>query len=329
MMATFTCISCRVAFKDAEVQRQHYKTDWHRYNLKRKIAELPPVTAEDFQRRVLLQREKVEADAQEVSFYCEPCRKAFSSQNAYDNHLLSKKHKEIFASLILEEGNEPVPAVPIKTVSKKPVEPAHVDKVDNDDSDMEEVDSDGWNDEGEAIPVTDCLFCTHHSASVSKNLKHMAQSHTFFVPDMEYVIDVTGLLSYLGGKIGQGFMCLWCSEHGKAFWSADATQRHMRDKGHCKMKHEGENLAEFADFYDFSSSYPDDADADMEVDIPTIDDSDFQLTLPSGAVIGHRSLMRYFRLVLFMTQHQHINIIIIYVQAYTFYVCICTFIQYF
>lgn len=43
---SFTCISCHVAFKEASIQREHYKTDWHRYNLKRKVVDLPPVTAE-------------------------------------------------------------------------------------------------------------------------------------------------------------------------------------------------------------------------------------------------------------------------------------------
>ncbi len=58
-MSSFTCITCRVAFNDADLQRAHYKTDWHRYNLKRKVAELPPVTAENFQQRVLAQRSQV------------------------------------------------------------------------------------------------------------------------------------------------------------------------------------------------------------------------------------------------------------------------------
>jgi len=66
-MATYTCITCRVMFADkdgsegcaAELQKAHYKTDWHRYNLKRKVADLPPVTAENFQQRVFTQREQV------------------------------------------------------------------------------------------------------------------------------------------------------------------------------------------------------------------------------------------------------------------------------
>lgn len=37
----------------------------------------------------------------------------------------------------------------------------------------------------------------------------------------------------------------------------DAVRKHMGDKGHCKMLHEGIALAEYAEFYDYSSSYPD------------------------------------------------------------------------
>jgi len=302
MAAVFTCISCRVAFKDSEIQRLHYKTDWHRYNLKRKIAELPPVTAEDFQRRVLQHKESADAQSQEVSLYCEPCRKTFGSQNAFDNHLQSKKHKE--ASCEFVAGQEEDGAPPARTPSKpKQVEVAVEEE--KDDSDVEEVDSDEW-EEGE-IEIKDCLFCDHHSASVYKNLKHMSLTHSFFVPDFEYVTDLRGLLAYLGSKVKEGFMCLWCSNNNKAFWSVDATQQHMRDKGHCKIMHEGAFLAEFIDFYDYTTSYPDgrpsEGAEDMEVDVPELDDSDFQLTLPSGATIGHRSLFRYYKYVQFTVIH--------------------------
>lgn len=71
----------------------------------------------------------------------------------------------------------------------------------------------------------------------------------------------------------------------------------MIDKGHCKMRHEGENLIEYEDFYDYSSSYPDaqNADPDEIFEIPVLENDDYQLVLPSGAVIGHRSLMRYYK----------------------------------
>ena len=52
MQNSLTCISCRVIFNIPELQREHYKTEWHRYNLKRKIAELPPITLENFDTRI-------------------------------------------------------------------------------------------------------------------------------------------------------------------------------------------------------------------------------------------------------------------------------------
>lgn len=101
-MSSYTCISCRVQFADAELQRAHYKTDWHRYNLKRKVASMPPVTAENFQERVLAQRaaaEQQQADGHNIST-CATCSKRFSTANAYANHLQSHKHVQAERSAV-------------------------------------------------------------------------------------------------------------------------------------------------------------------------------------------------------------------------------------
>ncbi|KAK0094241.1 hypothetical protein PV326_011451 [Microctonus aethiopoides] len=291
--APFTCITCRVAFRDLEIQREHYKTDWHRYNLKRKVVELPVVSAEEFQKRVLQQRNENDTVKIGQATNCKVCKKNFNTQNQYENHLMSKKHKE--KCLKNMTNPEKTDSHSSATSESQPsVESADMDV----GSDVESVDSDEWAEDTEN-PVTnnDCLFCNHHSKSVVKNLKHMTEAHSFFIPDPEYCIDIKGLLEYLGEKVFAGFMCLWCNNSGKAFHSADAARAHMIDKSHCKMLHEGETLVEYADFYDYSSSYPDaaDADPDSEVIIPELDDTDYQLVLPSGNVIGHRSLMRYYK----------------------------------
>lgn len=93
---SYTCISCRVAFTDGELQRAHYKTDWHRYNLKRKVAEMPPVTAENFQERVMAQRAAAEQQLSDAAATegCAVCNKRFSSVNAHQNHLQSHKHQQ-------------------------------------------------------------------------------------------------------------------------------------------------------------------------------------------------------------------------------------------
>ncbi|XP_008556264.1 cytoplasmic 60S subunit biogenesis factor ZNF622 [Microplitis demolitor] len=305
---TYTCITCRVAFKDPEIQRQHYKTDWHRYNLKRKVAELPPVTAENFQTKVIEQRVEETAVSEQES--CKVCHKTFNTTNQYENHLMSKKHRE--RSLKSEKIPPRDDAEYINTVSPGKLIHKAVSSVgspDKDDekasslnvevdSDVESVDSDDWvEDTDNPVKNNCCLFCKHHSRSIVKNLKHMNEAHGFFIPDPEYCIDVRGLLVYLGEKVFAGFMCLWCNDRGRVFQSAEAARGHMLDKGHCKMLHEGEALAEYSDWYDYSSSYPDaeDHDPDADVDIPEIDDTDYQLVLPSGNVIGHRSLMKYYK----------------------------------
>lgn len=294
MSSPFTCITCRVAFKDLEIQRQHYKSDWHRYNLKRKVANLPPVTAEEFQRRVIAQRNKNDQEREQEIVSCKICRKNFNTKNQYENHLLSKKHKEkeIRSNLDSLESQKDAGEASTSTSSKKSVEDMEID------SDVESVDSDEWlMDTENPAANNDCLFCNHHSRSLIRNLRHMTVAHSFFIPDPEYCVDIKGLLVYLGEKIFAGFMCIWCNNTGKAFQSVEAVRAHMIDKGHCKMLHEGDALAEYADFYDYSASYPDaeNGDPDAEVEIPELDDSDFQLVLPSGNVIGHRSLMRYYK----------------------------------
>lgn len=223
MAAQFTCITCGVKFKDAEIQKLHFKSDWHRYNLKLKVAGFGPVSAEEFQKLVLDQRNLLAENDKDKSMYCEICRKSFSGEQTYSNHLASKKHKE-------REENGPV-VRPEKPVLVEKEEPMAVES-DDTDSEVEEVSSDEWNEEDENNPINknDCLFCHHHSKSLPANLKHMTEAHSFFVPDIEYCVDLKGMLLYLGAKIFDGNICLWCGEKGKTFHSLQAVQKHMVKK---------------------------------------------------------------------------------------------------
>lgn len=335
-MATFTCLTCHVAFFKFELQREHYKSDWHRYNLKRKVAELPPVTAENFQQRVLSQQSNLPTGEQDNAQYCQYCRKHFSNQNAFSNHLNSKKHVEAVEkkgngniSIVdqknvrnAEKNNELV-AVNAKELSSQQIKDAQnlLKKLETqslssstktlkntknvstcDDSSDEDEDMEDWEDvEGEPLGLEECLFCSTVSSDLSENLQHMTDVHSFFIPDIEYLVNLEGLISYLGEKVGTGFICLWCNEKGKSFYSAKSVQQHMVDKGHCKLLHEGSVLEEYAEFYDYSTSYPDHSDnevaSDEEIEINEINGEGYQMVLPSGATIGHRSLMRYYRLV--------------------------------
>lgn len=50
MSVAFTCNTCKLEFESSELQRAHMHTDYHNYNLKRKIASLAPIPAEEFDR---------------------------------------------------------------------------------------------------------------------------------------------------------------------------------------------------------------------------------------------------------------------------------------
>ena len=184
--------------------------------------------------------------------------------------------------------------------------------IDDDDLEVEEVDSDEWEEDEEpkegarAIEPTECLFSGHVSKTMEKNLIYMMEKYSFFLPDPDYLVDLEGMMKYLGEKVGLGFMCLYCNLRSKNFMSLDAVRKHMVDKQHCKIQYGGKALAEFARFYDYSTSYPegeadrmehDGVEDDEEVEIEALDDTGYQLTLPSGAKIGHRSLLRYYKYV--------------------------------
>lgn len=91
----YTCNTCQVAYRNAELQKGHMKSDWHRYNLKRRVASLPPIAAEAFTEKVLQARAETTAQADKAFFekFCDPCQKTYYSENSFQNHLSSQKHK--------------------------------------------------------------------------------------------------------------------------------------------------------------------------------------------------------------------------------------------
>jgi len=314
-MTQLTCLACRVIFDDADAQRTHYKTDWHRYNLKRKIAELPPVTFGEFNRIVQFHTEKREEKLQEKVLACQVCSKSFSSDNAYENHLKSKKHKEQSSKSTLDSKKKITNSTKKKQGAKvkpkagymPPLESYEVEEDDSDeweDVDEEEIDEEDVCDEdevSEALPPMFCLFCPHESISIEDNFRHMTKSHSFFIPDFKFVVDLEGFFIYLGAKVGDGKVCLKCNNHSRQFLSTRACQSHMTDKGHCMLDTEGNAMLEYSDFYDFSPSYPDNHTADVDEELSagmngmTVDDSTLELVLPSGARAGHRALNRYYK----------------------------------
>ncbi|XP_056008256.1 cytoplasmic 60S subunit biogenesis factor ZNF622-like [Ostrea edulis] len=303
----FTCISCRVGFQDGNLQRAHYKTDWHRYNLKRKVATLPPVTAEVFQEKVLSQRTKVEEEQKVTSHICQLCSKHFSSENAFQNHIQSKRHRDLVSKVERQDGepsqqgSNTIISTPKQkdAINKQIKQEMERTQRRSEEAETQDLSSSEEEWEGEALGLEECLFCSSVSSSMENNLNHMSVKHGFYLPDADFLVDLEGMVSYLGEKVGEGHMCLWCGEKGKTFHSVQAVQKHMLDKGHCKINFDRDAALEFVDFYDYRKSYPDGGDVAMETDDEVkdhvLDTEGYELVLPSGATIGHRSLWRYYK----------------------------------
>ncbi|OCH93127.1 hypothetical protein OBBRIDRAFT_817963 [Obba rivulosa] len=359
----FTCLSCSIAFHSADDQRVHYRSDHHRYNMKRRVAGLPPVSADSFNQKVLERRAETAVMASPKGSTCDVCGKSYTTENAYRSHLASKKHKENELKASMKAKDQPKPESMQEDVSEAPSAPAIVPSAEDRqpapaessskgvaltvDAEATEEDVNMTIDEKIAaararLSPTQCLFCPESSSSLEDNLTHMSTAHSFFVPEADYLVDLPGLITYLGEKIAVGNVCIFCNGRGREFRTLDAVRKHMLDKGHCKIAYDSEeDRLEISDFYDFTSSYPDaqkprskkhskkqaqaadneewedmDVDEDGEVDevieedasdASTDDDEDdfsedqitygdteFELVLPSGARIGHRSMRRYY-----------------------------------
>ncbi|KAI8380407.1 C2H2 type zinc-finger-domain-containing protein [Blakeslea trispora] len=280
----FTCLACQVAFPSTERQRTHYRTDWHKYNLKRKIAQLPSVTAEQFAQKVLAQQTKgrEEEERQGLVYECTVCRKSYFSENAFSNHLISKKHKELEFQADKQAPHSPVSQRKEATLFSD----AEDDLTDTETHSI-------VSSHPDHPPSTErCLFCQRMHADFESNVKHMHLVHGFFLPDIEYLQDAPGLILYLAEKI-EDSICLYCNGRGKEWKSPAAVRKHMLDKGHCKMAYdESEDPEELLQFYDFGLMSEQDFEAAMIDTTPTSED---EILLASGERVGHRRFMRHYK----------------------------------
>ncbi|RMZ89878.1 hypothetical protein DV736_g2899, partial [Chaetothyriales sp. CBS 134916] len=280
----YTCNSCLVAFRESNSQRTHMRSDWHKYNLKRRVAELPPLSADDFQSKVKAVQAANKAAADEAAFSqtCPTCHKAYFSKNAYDNHIQSKAHKTKELALARSESGSVTGSAASKSASTtikqitagfkhaKLTEDAPASPVQRSPSNLspgaEGLRKHSLSPRQQVDPLSVCLFCNYTSPTWKLSVAHMGRIHGLFIPDQSYMVDLRGLLTYLQAKIQDNFECLWCH---KLKGSAEGAQTHMRDKGHCRIAFETEEeMVEVGQFYDFSSTYSDpdnEEDSDVEM----------------------------------------------------------------
>ncbi|QLQ78473.1 hypothetical protein HG537_0A07200 [Torulaspora globosa] len=305
-MSTYTCNTCELQFSSSQAQREHMKSDWHRYNLKRRVAHLSPITEELFNSKVQAvsnqnaevqnsegkkQMTKKEARRREKEALLE--KKRTLLKLAEQNVLKNMKEQELELKADESSSAEDL-------TEEQLAEKLMQQKIDN----------------RVEIPLTECFFCTksRNFKTVEQNLDHMFKNHGFHIPEQKYLTDRDGLLEYICEKIGLGNVCIVCNFQGRTL---EAVKAHMLAKRHCRIPYEEEDeKLEISQFYDFSSTYKQhqadtadlndedwedvesgDEEASEDEDIPQdyIYHDGVELHLPTGIKVGHRSLQRYYR----------------------------------
>lgn len=366
------------------------------YNLKRKVASLPPLSSETFSEKVLHAQKSTQLEKDRATFAksCAACNKTYYSENGYINHIGSSKHRQNVAAAQMsairaggsgkaqtlgrkQDDKDETESVVSSTFSmgepvskEEPVNELVAEvknlAVSNDStptpseaaakSEAGEKEGEEKEDEEEdqiALPLEACLFCPYISPSLPLNVSHMTKAHGLFIPESQYLVDLPGLITYLGQKLVYGNQCLYCN---KTKGGLEGIRTHMQDKGHTMLGFETEEQqVELGQYYDFRATYSDgedsgesdeewedeegeegeaaegegegwETDSDTSVDsaqlgaIPldregrrargashkmqdgfhshahsAVFHDEYELHLPSGRSVGHRSLARFYR----------------------------------
>lgn len=230
----FNCASCLTSYLHEFDYKMHYKTEFHKYNVLRRMVNLPVVSKEQFEKHVeeskkLKSRGEVD---EKQDYYCKTCQKKFTNNNTLKQHLSTKKHiqaekqREVDAERDELMINEMKDTLNFKKESQAP----------------------------RSSPLEDnkaCLFCSLQSTSFEVNLEHMEKKHGFFISEEQFCVNKKGLFTHIAKKILEKKLCIYCENvRCGNFKSGVAVQNHMVDKGHCFMHQD--YFDEYERFYDFT-----------------------------------------------------------------------------
>eukprot|EP00560_Eucampia_antarctica_P009292 CAMPEP_0197827624 /NCGR_PEP_ID=MMETSP1437-20131217/4363_1 /TAXON_ID=49252 ORGANISM="Eucampia antarctica, Strain CCMP1452" /NCGR_SAMPLE_ID=MMETSP1437 /ASSEMBLY_ACC=CAM_ASM_001096 /LENGTH=502 /DNA_ID=CAMNT_0043428545 /DNA_START=110 /DNA_END=1618 /DNA_ORIENTATION=- len=251
----------------------HYKSDWHKYNLKRREAGMAMLEEEDFCARLeaalALRKER---EGRELRTGKDHLKKNSTSSKRKQEKKTKRKSDD--------NHNNHNNNTHVDTASSQPkVTSPNVDSTtiissnNNNDMDIGNSTTTISNDETAQNPTEDvqthnsstkmeeeppiidprqCLFDNHMCASVEENIERMYKKYGFYIPDQEYLIDAETLIGYCTEKVKLGHLCLYCQ---KTFSTSRGCQEHMIMTGHTKLRYErGIDQEDFDVFYDFSEA---------------------------------------------------------------------------
>lgn len=213
------CNHCSYEFANYNDMKEHYKSQFHLYNLHRVTMQLNPVNYEEYlKKKETLEKSKVKPVVvksqvqQPTSNYCEACSKAFASINKLNEHLNSKSHK---ANKVLHEEKLKKEREKIGDASP-PAKPKQLTCIDN---------------------YLICFVCNDNESKTTDDvLAHLKEKHSFEFPVSQCLVKREKALKLIAKKIFKFGACLYCDS--QKFPNPKAIQSHMRDTNHIKINYE-------------------------------------------------------------------------------------------
>jgi pre-60S factor REI1 len=314
------CQSCNYKPISDDDLREHYSSRYHNYNLSRRIDDLAPVSLKTFEaylKHIETEKEKQTQVTGPTIYICDACSKKFSSEGQFEAHIKSKKHIQNVKALLAAQKSMKASESTQMEVARQNSEQnttsrsessVVITKNEMDETPLDDEDGDLENDEEGTVALTvdsnNCLFCFEKSEGIEENMRHMRLKHSFYIPDIEFLVEPVGLIEHLLEKIASG-RCIYCTGN-KVYESAQAVQQHMIDKQHCKMVYEElDDLDEYADFYEYV--YEDEEEEGGENSkgnyrdvisssyAPGTITPSGDLQLPGNKVAHPRQLLRYYK----------------------------------
>lgn len=225
--STLLCNACQYTITTADDRTAHYRTEWHRYNIKRRVAGLQPINQSLFQQQIqLLNNKKLIESQNKVTSKCVLCNKLFHSDTAYVAHLSNKKHIKYEKQYIVQQESQKLDqqqnndstgdsyntidnvstaqSNQNRTIihSKSTHDNNNNNTIDNNATDESDdhkdllSDSDSISsdiDMGAAIESYNgiCLFCNKSFDTLDHCMEHMLKLHGFYIPFTGYLTNLT------------------------------------------------------------------------------------------------------------------------------------------
>eukprot|EP01130_Rhizamoeba_saxonica_P008664 TRINITY_DN3496_c2_g3_i1.p1 TRINITY_DN3496_c2_g3~~TRINITY_DN3496_c2_g3_i1.p1 ORF type:complete len:317 (-),score=83.80 TRINITY_DN3496_c2_g3_i1:37-987(-) len=171
----YICRASQLVFDTMEEYQEHLRSDHYRFNLKRKVVGLPPLSPEQW---VDLQESKLEEEQVKSLDHVKEKNKEKVLRKREESKLKEK-----------EPQQEPEDSVDLEKLIEEQIAGK------------------------EPIPTNVCLFDDHVSKDFNANMKYMRDNYGFVIPERDSCINQEGLVEYLGEKIGIGNFSIWNDKH--------------------------------------------------------------------------------------------------------------------